>query len=170
MHIFKAMKTLVYKSPIGELEIAIGNGCVVMIDWLANPRHERILRDVRPFVNTSPNDEAISGQVCSELEAYFDGRIAEFHFPYEIIGTPFRKKTLSTLAKVPYGTTVSYSDLAIMAGTPDGVRAIASAVARNPLNIVIPCHRVIASNGGIGGYAGGVETKRFLLALENVRM
>lgn len=105
-------------------------------------------------------------QLKSELDEYFALTRREFSIPLAPVGTPFQMSVWHTLQKIPYGETVSYAAEAQMLGRPSAVRAVASANGRNPISILIPCHRVIASGGGIGGYSGGVWRKEFLLALE----
>lgn len=101
-----------------------------------------------------------------ELHEYFEGNRCDFTFPLNPQGTPFQKEVWKILQSIPYGTTISYAEEAIWFGNPKAIRAVASANGRNPIAILIPCHRVIASDGGLGGYSGGVEKKEFLLALE----
>ena len=101
-----------------------------------------------------------------ELEEYFAGRRREFTLPLDLRGTPFQLAVWNGLAQIPYGTTCSYADLARQIGRPRAHRAVGAANGANPVPIVLPCHRVIASGGGIGGYSGGLETKRRLLAFE----
>jgi len=102
-----------------------------------------------------------------ELERYFGGEKVQFRVPLDMReATPFRLKVWTELMDVGYGTTVSYKDLAGLCGEPSSWRAIAGAVAANPLPIIVPCHRVISSDGSLGGFAGGLRWKRFLLKLE----
>lgn len=101
-----------------------------------------------------------------ELNDYFAGNRRTFTLPLNPHGTPFQKKVWETLRTIPYGETLSYAAEAERFGNPKAVRAVASANARNPIAILIPCHRVIASGGGIGGYSGGIWRKEFLLKLE----
>ena len=101
-----------------------------------------------------------------ELEEYFSGSRREFSVPLTPVGTPFQMSVWQTLRQIPYGETISYVREAAMLGRASAVRAVANANGRNPISILIPCHRVIASGGGIGGYNGGVWRKEFLLKLE----
>ncbi len=101
-----------------------------------------------------------------ELHEYFDGKRSRFTLPLYPQGTPFQKSVWETLRTIPYGETISYGTEAKMFGNPKAVRAVAGANARNPISILLPCHRVIASDGRIGGYSGGIWRKEFLLALE----
>jgi methylated-DNA-[protein]-cysteine S-methyltransferase len=105
-------------------------------------------------------------QLENELLEYFAGQRTIFTLPLNPAGTPFQKSVWQTLCTIAYGETISYASEAKLFGNPKAVRAVANANGRNPISIVIPCHRVIATGGGLGGYSGGIEKKEFLLALE----
>lgn len=105
-----------------------------------------------------------------ELQEYFDGMRQTFDIPLKMFGTDFQKKVWDFLLDIPYGDTVSYSNLARLIGLPRATRAVANACARNPLSIFVPCHRVVSTEGKLTGYAGGVEVKRKLLDLERADM
>ncbi len=106
-------------------------------------------------------------ETARQLEEYFAGRRREFDLPLDLrLAHGFRRHVLDELRDVGYGTTVSYSELAQAAGNPRAVRAVGSACATNPIPIVIPCHRVLRSDGSLGGYGGGLHVKRALLDLE----
>jgi O-6-methylguanine DNA methyltransferase len=109
-------------------------------------------------------------KATAQLEEYFAGRRQEFDIPLELEGTDFQCSVWRNLANIPYGETVSYGELAMMVGRPNAYRAVGQANGANPLPIVLPCHRVLASGGGIGGYGGGLPMKRQLLALEGVEV
>jgi methylated-DNA-[protein]-cysteine S-methyltransferase len=102
------------------------------------------------------------------LHKYFSGKLTKFDLKLDIIASGFRHAALRELAKVPFGQTISYGELAARAGNPRAARAAGTACAHNPIAIVIPCHRVIASDGGIGGFGGRTDIKRFLLKHEGV--
>lgn len=102
-----------------------------------------------------------------QLQEYFAGKRQMFELPLHPLGTPFQMAVWQALAKIPYGTTVSYGELARRIGQPQAMRAVGAANGRNPLPIVLPCHRVIGSNGSLTGFGGGLPTKQFLLALED---
>ena len=102
----------------------------------------------------------------AQLDEYFAGRRTRFDLPLARIGTPFQRAVWTAIAAVPYGATIAYRELAARAGRPDSVRAAGTATGRNPWTIVVPCHRIIGANGALTGYAGGLERKRALLALE----
>ena len=103
-----------------------------------------------------------------ELAEYFQGKRREFDLPLAPKGTPFQQKVWSELAKVPYGTVVTYGELAARVGSPKACRAVGQANHNNPLPIFLPCHRVVGANGSLTGYAGGLELKQWLLRLECV--
>lgn len=107
-------------------------------------------------------------EAARQLEEYLAGERREFTVPVDFSGvtTPFRRRATEALAQIPYGQTITYTQLATQAGNPRAVRAAASACARNPLPILYPCHRVIRSDGSLGQYRGGTETKRALLEME----
>jgi methylated-DNA-[protein]-cysteine S-methyltransferase len=102
-----------------------------------------------------------------QLEEYFAGERTEFDIPMELDGTQFQREVWAELSRIPYGETISYGELARRVGRPKGPRAVGQANGRNPIAIIVPCHRVVAGNG-IGGYGGGLTCKRTLLALEGV--
>ncbi|MGX7030670.1 methylated-DNA--[protein]-cysteine S-methyltransferase [Vagococcus zengguangii] len=106
-----------------------------------------------------------------ELAEYFEGSRQMFSLPIDLLGegTAFQLEVWQALQGIPYGHTTSYSQIAQMIRRPNAVRAVGTAIGHNPLRIVIPCHRVLRSDGGMGGYNGGIEMKRTLLALEGVR-
>lgn len=103
-----------------------------------------------------------------ELLAYFAGKRRTFDLPLEPQGTPFQQKVWSALADIPYGQTITYGELARRVGCPKGSRAVGQANHRNPLPILLPCHRVVGANGTLTGYGGGLELKEWLLRLEGI--
>lgn len=110
---------------------------------------------------------ALAEEVEKQLEQYFHGRRRTFEFPLKMKGTEFQKQVWNELLKIPYGETRSYSEIAQNIQNPRAVRAVGMANHRNPLAIVIPCHRVIGKDGSMTGYAGGLERKKMLLELES---
>jgi methylated-DNA-[protein]-cysteine S-methyltransferase len=101
-----------------------------------------------------------------QLRDYFDGKRTRFSVPLRFAGTNFQERVWREIARIPYGRTISYSELARQAGAPRAIRSAGTNTGRNPLAIFVPCHRVVGKDGGIGGFAGGLEWKRYLLALE----
>lgn len=104
--------------------------------------------------------------VRRQLDAYFEGEHLAFDLPLAAQGTPFQQRVWSELRKIPYGQTISYAELARRIGRPTAARAVGAANARNPIPIIVPCHRVIAADGSLGGYGGGIHRKKKLLQLE----
>ncbi len=108
-------------------------------------------------------------QCAKELEEYFNGKRFTFTVPIAPKGTEFQEKVWAAMLRVPFGETISYKTLAKRAGKPKAIRAAASACGKNPILILIPCHRIVASDGTQGGYSGGISKKRWLLGHENNR-
>lgn len=117
-------------------------------------------------LNPSHPEELIVRDAVRQIEEYFAGKRQAFDVPLSLRGTPFQEKVWRELSKIPFGTTVSYRNIAERISHPKAVRAVGNTNGRNPICVIIPCHRVIASDGGIGGYTGGLDIKRRLLALE----
>ena len=111
-------------------------------------------------------DTSFERQVALEIMEYFDGQRRTFDFPIDLHGTPFEMEVWAALQNIPYGSTVTYGELAAGLGKPGAARAVGSANGRNPIPIVVPCHRVTATGGKLGGYGGGPTLKRQLLDLE----
>jgi len=120
--------------------------------------------------NDVVDNRARNKDVIDQLTRYFNGKLAKFTLPVDFIGTPFQIRVWKELSKIPYGTTISYKQLAKRLGTSKGFQAIGRANAANPLPIVIPCHRVIGTDGSLVGYSSGIKTKEFLLKLEGALM
>lgn len=114
-----------------------------------------------------PGDPLILG-AAAQLDDYFHGRRLVFDLPLDLHGTPFQKAVWAELLRIDLGQTRTYSDIAISVGSPQAVRAVGLAVGRNPVGIIVPCHRVIGRNGTLTGYAGGLDRKQALLRLEGV--
>lgn len=106
---------------------------------------------------------AVAQAAVTQLKEYFAGSRTDFDLPLDIPGSPFQQKAWRALATIPYGETISYADQAERIGHPRATRAVGSANGRNPVPIVLPCHRVVASGGGLGGYGGGLDLKQRLL-------
>ena len=115
--------------------------------------------------NKSRNKDAID-----QLTRYFNGRLAKFTCPVDLMGTPFQLRVWKELSRIAYGTTISYKQLAKRIGTSRGFQAVGRANAANPIPIIVPCHRVIGTDGSLVGYSSGIKTKEFLLKLEGALM
>jgi methylated-DNA-[protein]-cysteine S-methyltransferase len=146
------------KTPVGELLLA-GDGQTLSAIYLPGFAPEGL---------GAPSSAASAAveEAADQLAEYFDGRRRSFTLRLRPSGTPFQESVWWALADIDYGTTISYAELASRVGRPRAFRAVGQANGANPLPIVLPCHRVVASGGGIGGYGGGLDMKRALLALE----
>lgn len=122
---------------------------------------------VKDLEEPSDIQPEILGKAKQQLQDFFDGKLLVFDLKLDPEGTDFQKKVWELLCKIPFGKTWTYADMANKLGDPKVIRAAASANGKNPIAIVIPCHRVIGTNGSLTGYAGGLENKRLLLDLEN---
>ncbi|HEX9889802.1 MAG TPA: methylated-DNA--[protein]-cysteine S-methyltransferase [Nitriliruptorales bacterium] len=152
------MRCAVIESPIGPLTL-VGNGVGI--------RELRYGRDVRAHPEAPVEDDPLLGAVAAQLRRYFAGDLEEFDVPVSWGDvTPFQKAVYEAMSRTTYGEMVSYGDLAREVGSPRASRAVGQACNRNPLPILVPCHRVVASDGSLGGYGAGLEAKRHLLALE----
>jgi methylated-DNA-[protein]-cysteine S-methyltransferase len=151
---------LLLDTPIGKISVE-GDEEVLTGVGLPSMRPDLAARAERP--GRPPRAAA---EAARQLDEYFQGARQEFELEVVLQGTPFQRDVWTELAEIPFGETVSYAELAQMVGRPRAFRAVGQANGANPLAIVLPCHRVLASGGGIGGYGGGIETKRRLLALE----
>ena len=143
-----------YHSPVGVLEITAVDDAVTALRVISQPN------------STLQSSHKIIVQCCKELDEYFDGKRRNFDVKVSLEGTDFQRKIWKKLQEIPYGTTISYATLAREAGFPKACRATGSANGKNPVAIIVPCHRVIASDGTLGGYAYGLEVKKTLLDLE----
>jgi methylated-DNA-[protein]-cysteine S-methyltransferase len=150
------MKLYFSQTPLGKLGIVEQNDNITDV-YFAND----VIPQEAEIVETTLISEAFS-----QLDAYFAGQRKEFSLPLAPQGTDFMQTVWKALCTIPYGTTASYKDIAIAINNPKAVRAVGQANSKNPIPIFIPCHRIIASNGKLGGYSGGLEIKAFLLALE----
>lgn len=144
-----------YNSPIGVLEIVESDGFIVEINFVQEANY---LEDL--------SSEEIK-KCKKELEEYFEGKRTEFTVKIKFIkGTDFQRLVWNALRKIPYGETVSYKDIAEKIGNPKGCRAVGGANNKNPIAIIVPCHRVIGKNGSLTGYADGLSKKEYLLDIE----
>jgi methylated-DNA-[protein]-cysteine S-methyltransferase len=155
-------------SPVGTLLLAATEQGLVRVAY-ASQDHDTVLQTLADRISPRVlNAPARLDAVATELSEYFAGRRRSFDLPLDWrLSTGFRRTVLAHLAAdVGYGHTATYATLAQLAGNPKAVRAVGTACATNPLPVVVPCHRVLRTDGGIGGYLGGVEAKRALLTLE----
>ena len=148
-------------SPVGELTLIATDAGLSALLW-PNDDPKR----VRVGDRAAAPEHPILVRAERELRAYFAGERTSFTVPLDAAGTEFQKKAWAALLTIPYGETRSYGELARQIGNPKASRAVGAANGRNPISIIVPCHRAIASDGALTGFAGGLETKRHLLALE----
>lgn len=148
------------KTPVGALRL-VGSEVGLSTIWFLRGR-----KDERPLAEWK-EDAAFFTQVIRQLQEYFAGARRDFEIPLLMEGTDFQKRVWKNLQKIPYGETISYGELAKKIGDPKAVRAVGAANGQNPLPIIVPCHRVIGTNGSLTGFGGGLENKRKLLDLES---
>ncbi len=163
--------TRLVPSPLGPITIAAIDAGIVLCEFDNNPRVEREMAEVEAAHGPcdrrpSPGVAACLDQLEDELARYFAGGLREFRVPLAPFGTPFERRVWGELLRIPYGQTRSYADVARSVGAPAATRAVGRANGRNRIAIVVPCHRVIASDGTLHGYGGGLPRKRRLLTLE----
>jgi len=151
------MISAVYESPIGPFMLA-SNGAALTQLAFENARH--------PQAEHPLGADAVLDQAKRELDLYFAGKLKAFAVPVAPQGTLFQRKAWAALQQIPYGATRSYGQQAATIGSPAASRAVGAANGRNPIAVIIPCHRVIGAGGGLTGFGGGIERKKFLLDLE----
>ena len=152
------MKHSVHPSPIGPLTVVEHGGALVGIYMESHKPFPTY--DLGPLV-----DDALPA-AAAQLTEYFEGRRRTFDLPLAPVGTAFQHSVWELIAAIPFGETRTYGELATALGHPSASRAVGTATGRNPISIVVPCHRVVGSTGRLTGYAGGVERKAFLLGHE----
>ncbi len=159
------IETVRYASPARELRIGSYNGSICLCDWVGSRQESLIDRRLCRRLNAryEERESEIISLAVSQLNEYFEGKRKFFSIPLLFAGTEFQKKVWKELMKIPYGENISYMKLAQRIGNPKAVRAVASAVATNPISILVPCHRVIGSDLSLTGYGGGIPAKQWLL-------
>ena len=152
--------TRIVDSPVGPLFLAASDAGLHAVEFAEHrhpvPRGDDWCDGAHPVLDAT----------AQQLAEYFAGTRRSFDLPLAARGTPFQKQVWDALTRIPYGRTASYAELALMVGNPNASRAVGAANGRNPLSIVVPCHRVIGAGGALTGFGGGLPTKEFLLTLE----
>lgn len=148
-------------SPVGELRIVASEDALHAVLW-PDEREGRVVF----AADVSPGQNKITRATAQQLAQYFAGERRSFDLPLAMAGTEFQELVWRSLAEIPFGETASYSKQATTIGRPKAIRAVGSANGRNPLSIVLPCHRIVAANGSLAGFAGGLDTKQWLLEHE----
>lgn len=163
------VRTWIYDCPVGQMFLAEYNGILYACEWNTDKRRAEILKKVEKYLKPDTVVEmrsSVIDETIKQLDEYFAGKRHEFDIPIGFIGTDFQKQVWQELLKVSYGITCSYKELAEAVGRPLAVRAVANTVRLNSISIIVPCHRIIGSNGTLTGYAGGLSAKDVLLNLE----
>lgn len=168
------MKTLFlsyYLAPIAKMLILCDEKALYLLEFEGRKNLEKDISHLLKIKDAKliQKETPISLQLTKELDLYFSKKLKEFSTPIHLLGTPFQIKVWKTLQKIPFGTTKSYKEEALLFGKEKAIRAIASANGKNRLAIIIPCHRVIHHNGKLGGYGGGIDRKKWLLQHETIK-
>jgi methylated-DNA-[protein]-cysteine S-methyltransferase len=159
--VMEAMQVRTMDSPVGLLTLAGKNGRL---------RHLRMVdQTYEPSRDGWETDGAAFADAVEQLEAYFAGQRTDFDLRLDLVGTEFQRRVWAALLTIPYGETRSYGEIARQIGSPGAFRAVGLANGHNPIGIIVPCHRVIGSNGSLTGYGGGLTRKRALLDMEKSR-
>jgi methylated-DNA-[protein]-cysteine S-methyltransferase len=169
------------ETPVGPLRLVAEDGALVAVDFLgempdgpgeaASVRVHRERGRPRPDAAARDDSDGVLVRATEQLAAYFAGELEEFDLPLAPRGTPFQQQVWSELRRIPYGSTASYGEIAARLGrTGHGARAVGVANGRNPLPVIVPCHRVVGASGAMTGYGGGMERKRLLLHLEGAAL
>lgn len=175
--------------PVGQIILGAMGGKLCLCDWKNSRRRmqntnriKRLLKAELVYITSVQEKTELLAKASDlqdslsvldktekELAEYFAGSRKSFNIPLLLVGTDFQKSVWQALQEIPYGEVVTYMDIAHLIGNPKGVRAVSQAIGSNPLSILIPCHRVVGSNGSLTGYAGGLVAKRYLLELERAQ-
>ena len=163
------IQTTYYKTPYGELIMGSLNHHLCLCDWryrkMRDSIDERIQSGLHAVYEKGESD--IVEETKAQLSQYFKGERKEFDLPVLLVGSEFQKQVWNELIRIPFGKTESYAGLSKKLGNIEAIRAVASANGANAISIIVPCHRILGSDGSLTGYAGGLETKKKLLLLEN---
>jgi methylated-DNA-[protein]-cysteine S-methyltransferase len=155
----------VVDSPIGPLTLVASDGKLAGL-YMDVRGHEPAAAVLGEATTLGPDSDAVLTLAAGQLREYFAGSLTSFTVPVELAGTPFQRSVWAGLQAIGYGETLSYGELAMRVGAPGASRAVGLANGRNPVAIVVPCHRVVGADGSLTGYGGGLDRKRFLLELE----
>ncbi len=158
-----------YKSPVGEIILGSHDGKLCLADWRYRKMRSTIDSRIQKALQSKYVEKSseVIEETIRQLEEYFAHKRKDFDIPLLMLGTDFQKSVWEELIKIPYGETASYLKLAQNVGNEKAVRAVASANGANAISILIPCHRIIGSDGSLTGYAGGLDVKKKLLEIES---
>lgn len=162
------LATSVIKTPLGDMFCATTSKGICLLSFFGQKNLEKQIKKVQEFFEAEaiPAENKYFECLQKELNEYFEGKLIDFTIPLQLVGTPFQQDVWKILGSIPYGETIAYKDQAELMKKPKASRAVANANGKNMISILIPCHRIIQSNGKLGGYAGGIDKKQFLLNLE----
>lgn len=149
-------------TPMGTVLLTQENGVLTGLYW-------KVFKRVPKPGEAWQEDASVFTEVLAQLEEYYKGERQTFDVAFRANGTPFQLSVWKELEKIPYGQSISYQTVATAVGKPKAVRAVGTAIGSNPLSIIVPCHRVLTSDGKLGGYAGGLAAKLALLQTEGIR-
>ena len=157
-----------YDSPVGKLTLAAVSDRICMLEFADSDRATGSLDKISSITRQDIKQQTspVLKDASMQLDEYFSGKRKVFDLPLELFGSDFRKKVWNELLKIPYGETRTYTQQTLILGDPKAIRAVASANGANMIAIIVPCHRVVGSNGKLTGYAGGIWRKRWLLEHE----
>jgi O-6-methylguanine DNA methyltransferase len=154
------VKLFIHDSPVGPLSLVSDGQALAALTFEMHTKPAPVVAGAEPGI------DALLEETRRQLDAYFAGRLKRFDLPLAPKGTPFQERVWMALRDIPYGQTCSYGDIAAVVNAPQAVRAVGGANGRNPISIVVPCHRVIGANGTLTGFGGGIDRKRYLLTHE----
>jgi len=159
------LKAMQFNTTLGQMIVVADDEGLYLLEFADRRDLEKEVERLRQKLNATiiPKETVITNNIAKEMSQYFDGTLHQFKTPLKTIGSSFQKQVWVELQQIPFGETKSYLGLAKTIGRPTACRAVARANSTNQLAIIIPCHRVINSNGELGGYAGGVTRKQWLL-------
>lgn len=158
-----------FKTPVGELILGEFDNKLCLADWRYRKMRKAVDKRIQSALNAEYIEEGsrLIDQTKKQLDEYFQGKITVFDIPLELAGTLFQKSVWQALQEIPFGQTLSYLELSKKLNNEKAIRAVASANGANAISILVPCHRIIGSDGNLIGYAGGLAAKMKLLTLEN---
>ncbi|GAB2488315.1 methylated-DNA--[protein]-cysteine S-methyltransferase [Algoriphagus taiwanensis] len=167
----KKIHTQTFKTPFGDLILGAFDNQLCLCDWKYRKMRKSIDARIQAGLNAEfvEGDSPVFADAINQLKEYFEGKRKTFDLPLLPVGTPFQNQVWKALLQIPFGKTASYLELSQQLGNPDAIRAVASANGANAISIIIPCHRIIGSDGSLVGYAGGLDAKKKLLLLEGVK-
>lgn len=160
-----------FETPMGRIVACSTDKGVCSLEFYNPEKYEKQQSLLKKQLGTKDVREVENNHLAKlkeELAEYFDGKRKDFTVALDLVGTDFQKQVWDELLRIPYGKIISYLEQSQRMGNAKAVRAVANANGRNKISIVVPCHRVIGSNGALTGYASGLDNKRFLLSLENI--